>query len=80
VNGNNAVLNLQETNVIHIIRTHALRSQLPATLAIGALALMSTGAQAVEPDEITISAPNVKTVGRDGTTGAPLRTSRKAPA
>jgi UrcA family protein len=73
VNGNNAVLNLQETNVIHIIRTHALRSQLPATLAIGALALMSTGAQAVEPDEITISAPNVKTVGRDGTTGAPLQ-------
>jgi UrcA family protein len=76
VNGNNAVLNLQETNMIHIPR--ALRSQLPATLAVGALALgalalMSAGAQAAEPDEITISAPNVKTVGRDGTTGAPIQ-------
>lgn len=59
--------------MIHLNRTRALRSQLPATLALGALALMSAGAQAAEPDEITISAPNVKTVGRDGTTGAPIQ-------
>jgi UrcA family protein len=45
---------------------------LPAVLALGALAFMSAGAQAADPDEITISAPSVKTVGRDAATGAPI--------
>jgi UrcA family protein len=59
--------------MISLNRTRALRSRLPAVLTLGALALMSAGAQAADdPDEITISAPNVKTVGRDGATGAPI--------
>jgi UrcA family protein len=54
-------------------RTGALRSRLPVALAIGALAFMSAGAQAADPDEITISAPSVTTVGRDAATGAPIQ-------
>ena len=53
--------------------TRALRSRLPIALALGALAFMSVGAQADEPDQVdqvTISAPSVKTVGRDEATGA----------
>jgi UrcA family protein len=53
--------------------TRALRNRLPVTLALGALALMSAGAQAADYDEITISAPNVKTVGRDAATNAPIQ-------
>jgi UrcA family protein len=53
--------------------TRALRSRLPVTLALGALAFMSAGAQAADYDEITISAPNVKTVGRDAATNAPIQ-------
>jgi UrcA family protein len=59
-------------NMIHFSRTGALRSRLPVALALGALAFMSAGAQAADPDEITISAPNVTTVGRDAATGAPI--------
>jgi UrcA family protein len=59
--------------MISFDRTRALRSRFPAILALGALAFMSAGAQAADdPDEITISAPNVKTVGRDEATGAPI--------
>jgi UrcA family protein len=53
--------------------TRALRSRLPVTLALGALAVMSAGAQAADFDQITISAPNVKTVGRDDATNAPIQ-------
>ena len=53
--------------------TRALRSRLPVTLALGALAVMSAGAQAADYDQITISAPNVKTVGRDDATNAPIQ-------
>lgn len=55
------------------IRTGALRNRLPVALAIGALAFMSAGAQAADPDQITISAPSVTTVGRDAATGAPIQ-------
>jgi UrcA family protein len=59
--------------MISFDRTRALRSRFPAILALGALAFMSAGAQAADnPDEITISAPNVKTVGRDEATGGPI--------
>ena len=53
-------------------RTGALFSRLSAALALGALAFISTGAQAADLDEVTISAPNVQTVGRDTATGAPI--------
>ena len=53
--------------------TRALRSRLPVTFALGALAFMSAGAQAADYDEITISAPDVKTVGRDAATNAPIQ-------
>jgi UrcA family protein len=53
--------------------TRALRARLPVTLALGALAVMSAGAQAADYDEIAISAPNVKTVGRDEATNAPIQ-------
>jgi UrcA family protein len=59
--------------MISFNRTGALRSRLSAALAIGAFAFMSAGAQAAAPDEITISAPSVKTVGRDAATGAPIQ-------
>jgi UrcA family protein len=59
--------------MISFDRTRALRSRLPAVVALGALAFTSAGAQAADdPDEITISAPNAKTVGRDEATGAPI--------
>lgn len=51
------------------------QSRLPIALALGALAFMSAGAQADEPDQVdqvTISAPSVKTVGHDEATGAPI--------
>jgi UrcA family protein len=53
-------------------RIGVFRSRLPAALALGALAFMSAGAQAADPDEITISAPSVRTVGREAATGAPI--------
>ena len=53
--------------------TRALRGRLSVTLTLGALAFMSAGAQAADYDEITISAPNVKTVGRDAATNAPIQ-------
>jgi UrcA family protein len=53
-------------------RTGSFCSRLPAALALGALAIMSAGAQAADPDEITISAPSVRTVGREAATGAPI--------
>ena len=60
--------------MISVDRTRALRNRFPAILALGALAFMSAGAQAADdPHEITISAPNVKTVGRDELTGVPIQ-------
>ena len=59
--------------MISLDLTRAVRSRLPAILALGALAFMGAGAQAADaPDQITISAPNVKTVGTDEATGAPI--------
>lgn len=55
------------------IRTNKLRGRLFAAFAIGAIAVMSVSAYAADdPDEITVTAPSVKTVGRDSTTGAPI--------
>ncbi len=48
-----------------------LRRGLPVALAIGALTVLSARVQAFDLDPITISAPVVKTVGRDEATGAP---------
>ena len=48
-------------------RIRAFCSRLPAALALGALAV-SAGVQAAEPDEISITAPSVTTVGRDDST------------
>jgi UrcA family protein len=53
-------------------RTRAFCTRLPAALALGALAFISAGAQAAEPDEIAISKPSVNTVGRDEATFAPI--------
>jgi UrcA family protein len=53
--------------------TRALRARLPVTLALGALAVVSAGAQAADYNEITVSAPVVKTVGRDTATNAPIQ-------
>jgi UrcA family protein len=80
VNGNCAVLNYRRPNMISFNRTRALRSRLPTVLALAAFAFMSAGARAADdPDEVTISAPNVKTVGRDEATGAPIEeTTRTA--
>jgi UrcA family protein len=58
--------------MILFTRRGALVSRLTAALALGALTFMSTGAYAADLDVITISAPNVKTVGRDVATGAPI--------
>jgi UrcA family protein len=56
--------------------TLTLRRTLPIALAIGALALVSARAHADdEIPEVTISAPAVKTVGRDYATLAPIQES-----
>ena len=47
------------------IQLNALRRSLPIAFAIGALALMSARAHADTLEEVTISAPTVKTIGRD---------------
>jgi UrcA family protein len=58
--------------MIPFSRTNALCNRLAAAVALGALAFVSAGAQAAEPDEITISKPSVNTVGRDQATLAPI--------
>jgi UrcA family protein len=61
--------------MITFSNTHGFRSRLSVALALGALAFMSAGAQADEPDQVdqvTITAPSVKTVGHDEATGAPI--------
>jgi UrcA family protein len=45
---------------------------LAAVFAVGALGLFSAGARAADLDQVTISAPSVKTVGRDAATNAPI--------
>ncbi|MEA3180608.1 MAG: hypothetical protein QOI59_4131 [Gammaproteobacteria bacterium] len=52
-------------------RTRTLRNRLPVALALGALAFVSAGAQAADYDDITISAPTVRTIGHDDATDAP---------
>jgi UrcA family protein len=65
--------------MIRSVYTNAFRIQLPVAFAIGALAILSAPAQAADPDEITISAPHVRVVGRDEATGAPIEeTTREA--
>jgi len=54
------------------IRTNTLRNPLRIAFAIGALAMMSAGAHAAEPDQVTLEGPVVKTTGRDLDTGAPV--------
>jgi UrcA family protein len=51
------------------------RTGLLATFAIAAVALISARAQADEPDQVEqviVSSPAVKTVGRDAATGGPI--------
>ena len=60
------------TTSIAAIRVNILRRALPVALVIGALSILSVRAQAAEPDEVTITAPAVKTIGRDTATGAPI--------
>jgi UrcA family protein len=57
------------------IRVNILRRNLPIALAIGALAVVSARAHAQDLDQITISAPAVKTVGREQVTLAPVKES-----
>src|SRR5258708_5796459 len=57
------------------IRGNALRRSLPIAFAIGALAVMSAGAHAQDLEEITISAPAVKTVRYELATFAPIEQS-----
>ncbi len=54
------------------IHPNTLRSGLSVVLAIGALAVLSAGAQADELDPITIAAPTEKTVGHESATEAPI--------
>jgi UrcA family protein len=69
----------QETTMIRSVCTNAFRIQLPVAFTIAALAILSAPAQAADPDEITISAPHVRVVGRDLGTGAPIEeTTREA--
>ena len=56
----------------HSIRVNTLRRSLPIALAIGALAIVSVRAQAQDLDQVTVSAPAVKSVGRDLPTLAPI--------
>jgi UrcA family protein len=56
------------------------RSSLVATFVIGTVALIGAGAQADDPDQvdqITVSAPTVKTVGHDSATGGPIEDTVK---
>jgi UrcA family protein len=57
------------------IRANTLRRSLPIALAIGALAIVSARAHAQDLEQITISAPAVKTIGRDTATLAPIEES-----
>jgi len=58
-------------------RATTVSSRIPAALAVavvtvGALGLFSGRAHAADLDQITISAPSVKVVGRDYATNAPI--------
>lgn len=55
------------------IRTSTWRSNLATALAIAALPVMSAQAHGSGPDEITISAPTSKNIGRDDETGMPIK-------
>ena len=59
-------------------RTNAFRRTLPIAFAIGALALISARAHAQDLDEVTVSAPAVKTVGREFPGLAPIERSTVA--
>jgi UrcA family protein len=58
-------------------RVTTVSSRIPAALAVavftvGALGIFSGRAHAADLEQITISAPNVKVVGHDYATGAPI--------
>ena len=57
------------------IRANVLRRSLPIAFAIAALAIMSARAHAQDPDQVTVSAPQVKTIGREFATLAPIEQS-----
>jgi UrcA family protein len=79
INGQRAILHTPGDylmkNSTSLMPANILRTGLATTLAIGALSLLSVSAQAAEPDEITISAPAIKIVGRDFATNAPIEQS-----
>jgi UrcA family protein len=63
-------------SILSNIRT----TRLLATFALGTIPLISTRAQADDPeqvDQVTVSAPSVRTVGRDSATGAPIEKTTK---
>lgn len=65
-------------NRIAAFYSRASYSRVAAALVLVGLAV-STGVQAAEPDEISITSPSVKTVGRDEATLAPIEeTTEKA--
>ena len=62
------------------IPSNIRRASLAATFALGVVALISTRAQADDPeqvDQITVSAPKVRTLGHDSATGAPIEETTK---
>jgi UrcA family protein len=72
VDAKSAVSTTGDQTMNALLRVNTLRRRLPIALAIGALAAMSAGAHADNLDEVTISAPATKIVGRDYATGAPI--------
>ena len=62
------------------ILSNTRTTSLLATFALATIALISTRAQADDPeqaDQITVSAPTVRTVGRDSATGAAIEQTSK---
>jgi UrcA family protein len=55
------------------IRAILLRRSLPIAFAMGALAIMSARAHADDLDQVTISAPTVKTIGHETPGLAPIK-------
>ena len=57
------------------IRVNTLRRILPIAFAVGALAIMNARAHAQDLDQVTVSAPEVKTVGHELSSLAPVEES-----
>lgn len=62
-------------NPVHSIRVSPVHRSLPIILACSALAIVSARAQAQDLDQVVVSAPVVRTVGRDPATLAPIEES-----